>query len=155
MNEAIYQRFQEICRQQRWKCTAQRLAVFAYVHDNDDHPDVDDVWREVKGTLPSVTRESIYRILNEFTDRGLLRRLDHVTSARYDCQVGPHGHFLCTRCGQIQDFPLPEPVTVPRGDISGDVEHLELRLTGICKRCRKPQTKTRKPKPAIQEKEEP
>ena len=152
MNEAIYQRFQEICRQQRWKCTAQRLAVFAYVHDNDDHPDVDDVWREVKGTLPSVTRESIYRILNEFTDHGLLQRLDHVASARYDCQVGPHGHFLCTRCGQIQDFPLPEPIAVPSGTISGDVEHLELRLTGICERCRNPQTKTRKPIPKRQEK---
>ncbi len=102
MNKAIYQHFQEICRKQ---CTAQRLAVFEYVHDNYDHPDVDDVWRGVKGALPSVTRESIYRILNEFTDHGLLQRLDHVASARYDCQVGPHGHFLCTRCGQIQDFP--------------------------------------------------
>jgi Fur family peroxide stress response transcriptional regulator len=141
MNKTNYQFFQEICQKTGWKCTAQRLAVFDVIHENYSHPGVDEVWMQVKTTLPSVTRESIYRILNEFSAHGIIRRLDHIESARYDGQVGPHGHFLCTQCGDIQDFPLSDAVPVPKDTISGDIEHLELRLTGVCGRCKQHQPK--------------
>jgi Fe2+ or Zn2+ uptake regulation protein len=136
MNEEKYQCFQDICRKNSWKCTVQRLAVFDFIYENYSHPGVDEVWMQVKLTLPSVTRESVYRILNEFTSCGIIRRLDRIESARYDGQVGPHGHFLCTQCGDIQDFPLSETIPVPEKTISGDIEHLELRLTGVCGRCK-------------------
>lgn len=139
MNTAHHKEFKEICRENGWKCTAQRLAVFSLIRENYNHPHVDDVWQALRDALPSVTRESIYRILNEFTERGLLRRLDHIGSARYDWQVAPHGHFICTRCGNIQDFPLATPIEVPPQAVDGAVDHIELRLTGICKQCGKQQ----------------
>ena len=137
MKEDRYKIFQVICRQNGWRCTAQRLAVFDFVHENYAHPDVDEVWTHVQSSMPSVTRESVYRILNEFSSRGIVRRLDHIASARYDGQVGPHGHFFCVHCGGIQDFTLPTSVVVPQNAFSGEVEHLELRLTGVCASCRK------------------
>jgi len=143
MNENQYKLFQVICRRNRWRCTAQRLAVFDFVHENYEHPDVDEVWKHVKAGLPTVTRESVYRILNEFSSRGIVRRLDLIERARYDGQVRPHGHFLCTHCGVIQDFAMPDSVAVPQNAFSGEVEHLELRVTGVCDRCKK---KHKKPK---------
>ncbi len=137
MNKEIHQRFKEICRKNEWKCTPQRLAVYDFIYENYTHPDVDVVWGKVKAILPSVARESIYRILNEFAAHGLIHRLDHIDHARYDGQIGPHGHFLCTHCGEIQDFPFSDTAGVPNNDQFGDIEHLELRLTGICKHCRK------------------
>lgn len=137
MNPAVHKQFREICRTFGWKCTAQRLAVFALVRENFTHPDVDKVWKAVQKSLPSVTRESIYRILNDFTDHGLLNRLDDIGSARYDWQVGSHGHFICTRCGDIQDFPLSQEAAIPPQVVDGEVKHLELRLTGLCRRCSK------------------
>ena len=128
-------KFSEICRHFKWKCTPQRLAVYDSVYGNRCHPDVDSVWQLVKLQLPTVTRESVYRILNEFSSHGLIWRLDHVTAARYDSNTDPHGHFICESCGEITDFALKKDVAVFAGEVPGNIRHMEIRFTGICKNC--------------------
>ena len=136
MDQQKIEEFQAICRWNGWKCTSLRLAVYEFVHENYTHPGVDDVWRNVRQNLPAVTRESVYRILNEFAERGIIQRLDHIDSARYDCQTGPQGHFICEICGGITDFAFPEGA-FPSADMAGgEVRHVELRLSGICSKCR-------------------
>lgn len=82
-----------------------------------------------------VTRESVYRILNELASAGVIQRLDHVERARYDSQTGPHGHFICERCQEITDFSLPAGVDLPRVAVAGTVRHVEFRLSGVCEKC--------------------
>lgn len=137
MNSQTQQTFQNICRSNGWKCTAQRLAVFGFVNENGTHPGVDDVWLHIQKGLPTITRESVYRILNEFADHGILQRLDHLDSARYDSRTGPHGHFICERCGKISDFTLQENLTLPATRIVGKIRHVELRVSGVCNDCDK------------------
>lgn len=127
--------FAAICRRNGWKLTPQRTAVYDFISNNLTHPRVDEVWKHVKKALPSVTRESVYRILNEFAERGLLHRMDHINSARYDSQTGPHGHFICERCGKVVDFSLPELPVLPDDETFGTVRNVELRLNGICINC--------------------
>ena len=127
--------FSELCRAVGWKCTPQRLAVYKYVNGNLSHPDVDTVWAEVRTSLPTITRESVYRILNEFSEKGIIRRLDHIDNARYDSRTDAHGHFICTKCGKISDFDWPEGATFSEGARSGKVIHMELRLVGLCREC--------------------
>lgn len=129
-----HSKFKEICVANGWKCTSQRLAVYNFVCDNLDHPKVDETWEEVKQLLPSVTRESVYRIMNEFAEAGILRRLDKLDSARYDSQTHPHGHFICDRCGEITDFALSHEITLP-DKMAGEARHIELRISGICQKC--------------------
>ena len=102
------------------------------------HPDVDSIWQVVKEKMPTVTRESVYRILNEFAANGVIWRLDSVSSARYDSNTAPHGHFICECCGKISDFMLnTPPETVVLENISGIVRHMEMRFTGVCPDCSK------------------
>ena len=91
---------------------------------------------EVRKTVPTVTRDSVYRILNEFADLGLITRLDALSSARYDMVLGPHAHFICEVCGSITDYPLPSEQPIPEG-MPRERHHLELRVTGVCDKCRK------------------
>ncbi len=138
MNKSVHQDFAQICRQLGWKCTNQRLAVYKCVSDNHTHPDVDTVWSELRETLPSITRESVYRILNEFVEHGLLLRLDKIDRARYDSHTGIHGHYICEECGSIRDFELPEALKVATPQaLDGSVKHIELRISGICDECQK------------------
>ena len=131
----IRSEFLNICHENGWKCTSQRLAVYEFLHHNLSHPDVDTVWHAVRRKLPALTRESVYRILNEFTEKGMIRRLDHIDSARYDSRTEPHGHFVCEKCGRIVDFNWPEGVVLP-GELRGKkLSHMEIRLVGICSRC--------------------
>lgn len=131
-----FEEISAICKEAGWKCTPQRAAVYEYICDNLAHPDVDQVWAAVKAKLPSVTRESVYRILDEFAREGVIRRLDQISRARYDSLTGPHGHFICERCGKIVDFALPEDVRIPPVP-HGKVRHVELRLNGVCNECQK------------------
>ncbi len=135
MDQRKYQKFVEICRENGWKCTAQRIAVYDSVCDNLNHPGVDDLWKQIRKDLPSVTRESVYRILNEFAEQGIIQRLDRIENARYDSQTGPHGHFICECCGAITDFQLPGQAVFPVTDIPGKLRHIELRVGIICNKC--------------------
>ena len=127
--------FSDICRQFNWKCTPQRMAVYECVFYNRCHPDVDAVWSTVKAKMPTVTRESIYRILNEFAGHDLIWRLDHMASARYDSNTHPHGHFICENCGSIADFVLEKDVREFSAVVPGNVRHMEIRFTGLCSKC--------------------
>lgn len=140
MEQQKFEEFQAICRRNGWKCTSQRLAVYEFVHENYTHPGVDDVWRHVRQSLPAVTRESVYRILNELAGQGVIQKLNHLDSARYDCQTGPQGHFICEICGEITDFAFPEGALAPADPPCGEVRHIELRLSGVCGKCRQAMT---------------
>ncbi len=135
MKQEKHKIFMDICRRIGWKCTPQRLAVYDYLCGNRQHPNVDRVWHDIQKTIPSITRESVYRILNELSQHGVICRLDHIESARYDSRTQPHGHFICTKCGAISDFDLPEGVSLPAVDLPGDVHHVEFRAVGICATC--------------------
>lgn len=129
--------FPAFCRERRIKCTAQRLAVFVAVRRAKGcHPSVDGIWEAVKKSVPTVTRESVYRILNEFDALGLVARLDSLSAARYDTSCEPHAHFICEVCGSVTDHRLPADFALPDG-IRGELRHLELRVTGICDKCLK------------------
>lgn len=65
--------FPAFCREHGLKCTAQRLAVFNTVRLSRWHPSVDETLAEVRKTVPTVARDSVYRILNEFATWGLSR----------------------------------------------------------------------------------
>lgn len=127
--------FAEMCRRIGWKCTSQRLAVYEFLKGNLTHPDVDAVWAAVRESLPTITRESVYRILNEFAEKEIIRRLDHIDNARYDSRTNAHGHFICTKCGKITDFDWPEGAAIPTEAQPGTVIHMELRLVGLCREC--------------------
>ncbi len=119
--------FVTLCRKQKWKCTPQRQAVYDFLKGNPGHPDVDEVWQEARMKVPIVTRE--------FSEKGVIRRLDRIDNARYDSRTEPHGHFLCEKCGRIADFPWPEGPVIPQELRMKSFVHMEIRLVGICDRC--------------------
>ena len=96
---------------------------------------VDAVWSAVRVSQPAITRESVYRILNEFAMRGLISRLDQIDNARYDSRTDAHGHFICERCGKIIDFDWPAETRIPRDFQAGSVARMEIRLVGVCESC--------------------
>lgn len=126
--------FPAFCRKHGLKCTAQRLAVFAAIRNSHCHPSVDETWTRVRKSIPTVTRDSVYRILNEFSSVGLVTRMDALSAARYDTRLGPHAHFICEKCGKIIDYPLPSGLPIPEG-MPHEQHHLELRVSGLCDAC--------------------
>lgn len=130
-------RFRGLCRTNNWRCTAQRRAIFACLDGNRNHPTVETVWTEARKRVPDLSLDSVYRILDDFAAAGVVRRLEAGRAVRYDPDLRPHDHFVCTRCGTLYDFDHLEigQVAVAAGRF-GTVESVELTVRGVCRRCR-------------------
>lgn len=134
---AEYEEFRRLCKEHGCRCTPQRYAVYSYMKDNRTHPNVNRIWEHVSPGIPSITRESVFRILTELAEFGILKRLDKFTEAHFDGRVSDHGHLICERCGRVVDFDLPEIPRLPRDMQRFTTRHMELRISGICASCSK------------------
>ncbi len=128
--------FAAICREQRWKRTIQRRAVFNYLCGNREHPSVESIWHGVRAAVPDVSLDSVYRILDDFSSAGLIRRLEGMKVIRYDPDTRPHEHFVCSRCGRMDDFTCLDPDWVSEHCHGfGQIDSVELTVRGVCRLC--------------------
>ncbi|MDR0362087.1 MAG: transcriptional repressor [Planctomycetota bacterium] len=128
--------FQELCKKNRWRRTAQRRAVVEYLFGNTDHPTVEAAWMELRKKLPELSLDSVYRILDELAEAGHIRRFENCRVIRYDPETKPHGHFFCRRCGRMYDFFTDAADGAGEACAElGDVSTVELHVNGICNAC--------------------
>lgn len=130
-----YKDFQELCRAHGFRCTPQRFAVYSYMKDNLTHPDVNRIWEKTRRTIPTITRESVFRILMELSEFGVIHRMDKITDARFDGRVSDHGHLICERCGWVGDIDLPSTPLLSLDMHGFTKRHTELQISGLCASC--------------------
>lgn len=90
-----------------------------------------------------VNKVTVYRILEDFTRRGMVRRLPlegRVCHYELACEHHPpHPHFQCQICREIQCL---EPVSLGRmwselrGPVGNRADHIDIRVAGLCHKCR-------------------
>lgn len=131
--------FEETCREAGLKITHQRLEIFKELASRADHPSADMVYRSIKEKMPTVALDTVYRTLATFEHYGLIARVmafdDH---ARFDADLYPHHHMVCTECGSIMDFcweKLDGLDTPPEAGAWGSITHRHIVLRGICRDC--------------------
>ncbi|MHA7279303.1 Fur family transcriptional regulator [Arthrobacter sp. MDT2-2] len=141
--EAREARWSEALHSSHRRVTRQRLAVLAAV-EQSPHATADDAAAAVRAALPHITVQSVYVILADLTDLGLLRRIDTPHSpARYETRVGDnHHHAVCTGCGRIEDVdcavghaPCLTPEWSP-GAHRMTIQIAEVLYQGLCDDCR-------------------
>lgn len=132
-------RLTEGLKQTGVKLTHQRLEICREIASSSEHPDAETVFQGVRERVPTMSQDTVYRTLWTLLDLGLIGTLgiprDRV---RFDSNVAPHHHFVCTKCGETHDFysndlnnlPVPEEVRA-----YGEVENTQVEARGICRRC--------------------
>lgn len=113
-----------------------RLAILSFVANAKTHPSADEIFTELKGRFPSLSRTTIYNSLHTLTDAGLLKELEiDSRNKHFDlAPQQPHSHFICRRCARIFDMPLPcslQKTTSP----GFMVDSVEIYYKGICPDC--------------------
>ena len=93
-----------LLRQHGLQVTPQRLAVLAAVQDSP-HATADIVVHDVRRTIGSISRQSVYDSLAVLAETGLLRRIQPAGSpTRYETRTGDnHHHVVCRTCGDLAD----------------------------------------------------
>ena len=97
------------------------------------------MFRAVRGRLPSVSLDTVYRTLWLLNDLGLVASLGpRREGIRFDANLDRHHHFLCERCGLVRDFESAElnALRVPAAVRAlGSVRGVHVEVRGLCGRC--------------------
>lgn len=131
--------FERECHRRGLRVTNQRREIFKTVASSTQHPSAEHVFSAVRRTLQNVSLDTVYRTLASLEKMNLLIRVGTPEKERFDGDLRPHAHFICTSCGEVYDIFSPDvtvPVKMPQLSC-GYVKHVNIQYKGICKRCRK------------------
>src|SRR6478752_6637277 len=94
------------------RCTPQRYAVMAFLMGHPSHPTAAEIFEAVNRVDPRSSRATTYNNLRDLVEAGLVREVAvEGRAARFDAKGVPHHHFICDRCGAVEDI---EWCKVPR-----------------------------------------
>ncbi len=140
--------FKEVFGREGLKLTHQRLEIFHEVAGAIEHPDAETVYKGVSKRVPTISLDTVYRTLWLLLDLGLISTLGAPRErARFDANLKPHHHFVCTSCGKARDIYSKEfdSLKVPDSVKEvGSVEKTQVEIKGLCSRCSKKKAKARK-----------
>ena len=119
------------------RCTRQRYAVMVFLLEHNSHPTAVDIFEAVNHLDPRSSRATIYNNLRDLVQAGLVREVAaEGRSARFDAKGIRHNHFICDRCGTVEDVEwtgmLP-PVPASLG--KRVLRESELIFRGLCATC--------------------
>lgn len=121
------------------RVTKQRLAVLTAV-EQFPHAVADDVASAVRTELPDISLQSVYVVLADLTETGLLRKIEPPHSpARYETRVDDnHHHAICTGCGRIEDVDCAvghAPCLTPANTHGMTIQIADVLYRGLCADC--------------------
>ena len=119
------------------RCTAQRYAVMAFLLDHHGHPTAAEIYDAVNRADPRSSRATTYNNLRDLVEAGLVREVAvEGRAARFDAKLMRHHHFICDRCGGVEDiewYDVARPA--PRSLGARVLRECELIFRGLCSGC--------------------
>src|SRR5215831_16257330 len=119
------------------RSTPQRYAVMAFLMEEEGHPTAAEIFEAVNRADPRSSRATVYNNLRDLVEAGLVREVAvEGRAARFDAKGARHHHFICDRCGSVEDlewYRVPKPAARSLG--KRVVRECELIFRGLCTKC--------------------
>jgi Fe2+ or Zn2+ uptake regulation protein len=119
------------------RCTPQRYAVMALLAEDNRHPTAAEIFEAVNRLDPRSSRATTYNNLRDLVQAGLVREVAiEGRAARYDATGMRHHHFICDKCGNVEDidwYEVPKPASVSLD--KRIVRECEVIFRGLCSKC--------------------
>jgi Fur family transcriptional regulator, peroxide stress response regulator len=119
------------------RCTPQRYAVMAFLMEQNSHPTAAEIFEAVNRMDPRSSRATTYNNLRDLVQAGLVREVAvEGRAARFDAKGTQHHHFICDRCGTVEDvkwYKVPKPASRSLG--KRRLRECELIFRGLCAKC--------------------
>jgi Fur family transcriptional regulator, peroxide stress response regulator len=122
------------------RCTPQRYGVMAFLMEHTGHPTAAEIFEAVNRLDPRSSRATTYNNLRDLVQAGLVREVAvEGRAARFDAKGMRHHHFICDRCGEVEDiewYDVPRPASDSLG--KRVLRECELIVRGLCTKCAPP-----------------
>lgn len=116
-----------------------RVKILEYIQDSKHHPTVDDIFSSLIDELPTLSKTTVYNVLNLFEEKNIVKSLLlDKTVTRYEMVEEEHAHFKCNVCGSVFDIPKPEIIMPTLRGFT--IEEDEVTFKGTCSDCSSHQT---------------
>ena len=120
--------------------TIQKKLVYEALVRLANHPTAEEVFLEAQHMRASISRATVYRILNQLAEQHAILRVPVSDGAdHFDQTVRPHYHLKCSSCGRVLDMaPAVESdirIAVP-DTAEYTVTGYTILFRGICQACR-------------------
>jgi len=121
------------------RVTRPRVVVYDLLREIGGHRSVDEIVSLLGQDGRSISRMSVYNVVSDLTVAGLLMTADAGPGrAVYEASETWHHHFVCRRCGRIEDVPCvrgSKPCLDPPDDVPGTVDEAQIIFRGLCHGC--------------------
>lgn len=116
----------------------QRIAILSELCSRTDHPSAAMVFDSLAGSMPTLSRTTVYNTLRLFCEKGIAAMVTGEDGEmRFDGRTAFHPHFRCKRCGAVSDIDLD--VGIFDGSALREkgfvIEKSHILLTGTCPSC--------------------
>lgn len=130
-----------VLRDNGFKVTPQRLAVYEALNSTTSHPNAEMLYQMLQPDYPTMSLATVYKTMDIFAELGLVQVLNvGEDSYRYDAEISAHSHIRCVDCNrvddvfEVQDEALMDSVRTKSGySLTGR----QLYFFGRCPACRK------------------
>ncbi|MFA5293481.1 MAG: Fur family transcriptional regulator [Phycisphaerae bacterium] len=137
-------RFLQVLKGNLMKITPRRKAVIKLFLKNNTQMKPCDVHKRLRKTLPKIGLPTVYRILDELKDIGILVQvLSEDRQLHYSlCSIPDehhHHHFICTKCKKTEEVDYCNFSEISRlieKNLKCKVESHLLQIKGLCTQCR-------------------
>ena len=123
------------------RVTPQRLVIYETLVKERHHPTAQALFERLQSTLPSLSQATVYNTLETMVEMGLVRELGTAGDGmvRYDADISPHAHLVCTSCNSIEDFAgvdvtVPDPTAFKERGYT--ISSMAVYYYGLCGECR-------------------
>jgi Fur family peroxide stress response transcriptional regulator len=115
-------------------------AVLEVLRAERGHPTALELYDKVRLLRPHIGLATVYRILHQLTEQGIIREIGRDAECRYDANIDRHDHAICTVCGALLDVPVEVNVASDALRTAAQAAGIELasyevRIYGRCKHC--------------------
>jgi len=139
----MHRSFEEIesaLRERGLSLTPQRRAIARCLSEHGGHWTAAELLARVAGEFPLASRATVYSTVALLRDLGVIAALPELGGElRFDADPESHQHFVCLRCGQLEDvpdgwFPVALP---PAAKPTFEVQRYRIVAEGLCGSCTK------------------
>jgi len=109
----------------------------AFLMEDNRHPTAAEIFEAVNRVDPRSSRATTYNNLRDLVQAGLVREVAaEGRAARFDAKSLRHHHFICDRCGNVEDIEWYD-VPMPSAGSFGQrvLRECELIFRGLCASC--------------------
>ena len=122
------------------KYSRKREAILEAIRSSVEHPNAEWIYSRLKPEYSDLSLGTVYRNLAVFRQEGKIMSVATVSGQeRFDGNVAPHAHFICTSCGRVIDVEAEIPqseIELAGKAVGGEVLETSLLFRGICGDCR-------------------